>query len=273
MNATIAPSVAQKRGPRSIEELISNVSASRLSTWLQCRLKFYFRYVLGIGKSKSVALHLGSSVHEVLKYWNKARWKGERHTFEQLQQVYASAWAEEQDKQPVQWVDGEEEEQLRIGWGLLEIYFSESPIKLDEKPEAVEVTVEADLSHHGLPTLVGIIDLVRAGGRIVDFKTSSKSPNPDQVVHLNDLQLTSYGVLYRDATGKKEKALELHHLVKTKKPKLVVTTLPPINHVQEHRLFHVMESYVDGLQSSDFVPSPGLQCMNCEFFNECRAWC
>ena len=41
--------------------------------------------------------------------------------------------------------------------------FAETPIKADEKPEAGEAAVEADLSQHGLPTLIGIIDLIRAG--------------------------------------------------------------------------------------------------------------
>jgi len=135
------------------------------------------------------------------------------------------------------------------------------------------VSVEADLFDKGLPNLVGIIDLVRQGGRIVDFKTSGKTPDVQQTAHLYDVQLSAYGVLYREATGKTESGLELHHLVKTKNPKVVVLEIPPINDVQEHRLYHVMEYYVDGLQRKDWVPSPGLQCASCDFFNECRAWC
>lgn len=273
MNAIDITKPQQKSGARSIEELISNVSASRLSTWSQCRLKFYFRYVQGLQKPKSCALHVGSSVHAVLKFWNKARWKEEKASLKQLHDVYLAEWAQEQERNPVEWGNGEEDEERKVGWRLLETYFRESPIKPDEKPEAVEVTVETDLSHHGLPVLVGIIDLVRHGGRIVDFKTSGKTPDPEQVAHLNGLQLASYSVLYRDVTGKKESGLELHHLVKTKNPKLVVTVLPPTGEVQEVRLYHVMESYVDGLQRNDFVPSPGIQCAGCEFFNECRAWC
>jgi len=273
MSATTTAPVEEKRGARSIEELVSNVSASRLSSWSQCRLKFYFRYVLGLTKSKSGALHVGSSVHAVLKFWNKARWKNEKSSLKQLHDEYASSWGEEQEKQPVQWEPGEEDAERKTGWRLLETYFRESPIMPDEKPEAVEVTVEADLSGHGLPNLVGIIDLVRHGGRIVDFKTSGKTPDPQQVAHLNDTQLAGYGVLYRDVTGKRESGLELHHLVKTKNPKLVVTPLPPVSDVQENRLYHVMESYVDGLQRNDFVPSPGFQCASCEFLNECKAWC
>jgi hypothetical protein len=59
------------------------------------------------------------------------------------------------------------------------LYLHNTPIAPDEKPEAVEVGVEADLSGRGLPLLVGIIDLVRAGGRIVDFKTSARKPNAE----------------------------------------------------------------------------------------------
>ena len=65
-------------------------------------------------------------------------------------------------------------------------------------PEAVEVPMEADLSKHGLPTLIGVLDLVRAGGRIVDFKTSGKTPSPEDATHQNEIQLPAT----RFCTGK-----------------------------------------------------------------------
>ena len=145
---------------------------------------------------------------------------------------------------------------------------SETPIKADEKPEAVEVGVEADLSRHGLPTLVGIIDLVRAGGRIVDFKVVGKTPGPEQVVHVHEVQLTSYSLLYRDATGRKESGLELHHLVKTKAPKLVVSLLPPATEQQQTRLFRQIESYqagpgAEGFRSLARVPLCRVRILQC----------
>ena len=51
------------------------------------------------------------------------------------------------------------------------------------------------------PKLVGVLDLVRPGGRIVDFKTSGKTPDPEQVAHTTAGQTTAYGLLYREATG------------------------------------------------------------------------
>jgi putative RecB family exonuclease len=171
---------------------------------------------------------------------------------------------------PVAFEEGEEETEKSKAWLLVEMYLRETPIPLDEKPMGVEVSVERDLSEHGLPSLRGVIDLVRADGRIVDFKTSATTPNLEQVLHRNEVQLTVYGLLYREATGERETGFELHHLVKTKVPKLVVTKHRSVSKVQQNKLFRSIESYVAGLQREDWVPSPGLQCVSCEFFNECR---
>ena len=274
MIATVDPAQVQtpaqpKANP--IETLQRTVSASRLNTFLQCRLKFFFRYVQQIRKPKTPSLHVGSVVHLVLQAWNMARWRKQEFNLEKFQMQFEEGWKD----QPAQinW-DGEEDVQRKTAWSVLEMYFTQTPIKANEMPEAVEVPMEADLSKYGLPTLtlIGVLDLVRAGGRIVDFKSTGKTPDPEDAAHQNETQLSCYSVLYREATGKKESGRELHHLVKTKTPKLVITELPPMTDMQEVRLFRMIESYVDGLAREDFVPSPGFSCAGCEFFNECRTW-
>ena len=258
-----------KAGPpvNRMEQLLKTISASRLSCWLSCRLKFFYRYVQQIPKAPTAALHVGSVVHEVLKAWNKARWRKEPFQVEFFQDLFGQQWTALQTDKKIDW----EEEAGHRGqaWGLLQTYFTETPIQADERPQAVEAPVEAELS--GLPTLVGIIDLVRAGGRIVDFKTAGKTPTAAHALHQHELQLTTYGLLYREATGSKESGLELHHLVKLKTPKLVITSQGPVSPAQETRLLRAIASYVAGLQRQDFVPSPGLQCLACEYFGECRA--
>jgi len=254
-----------------IEELQKTVSPSRLNCWQQCRLKFFFRYVLQIRKPPSPALHVGSVVHEILKTWNKGRWRKEVFQIEQFKTLFDEQWSELQKDSTIDW-EGEEMAEQRGAWYLLQAYFRVTPIKADEKPEAVEARVEADLANHGLPILVGIIDLVRAGGWIVDFKTSAKTPNESQILRMHETQLASYAVLYRESTGKKEAGFELHHLVKTKAPKVVVTPFGPMEPMGQARLFRVMESYLEGLSREDFVPSPGLGCLACEYCAECGAW-
>ena len=139
------------------------------------------------------------------------------------------------------------------------------------KPDAVEVSIEADLKQHGLPRLIGILDLVQEGS-IIDFKTSSSTPNSSSVEHLHETQTSSYAVLYRHNTGKRETGIELHHLVKNKSPKLCITDMPPMSDQQQSRLFHLMDLYQNELGKGQFYPSPSFGCMGCEFFAECRRW-
>ena len=267
-----ASAPAQSTG-RSIEELTRSVSASRLNTWLQCRLKFAFRYVHGIRKPPSSALHVGSVVHAVLQQWSLARWRRAPLDAGMVKTVFAKAWSEKQTSEPVRWDEDDKEETVKTAaLKLVEFYLSETPIPVDERPEAVEVGAEADLSAHGLPKLIGVLDLVRAGGCIVDFKTTGRTPDAGMVRHTTEIQTTAYALLYREATGRNESGIELHHLVKTKTPKLVVTEIGPAGENQIARLFRATESYVAGLEREDFVPSPGLQCSSCEFINECRRW-
>ena len=168
-----APEKAQPRDP--IAELQQTVSASRLGLWLSCRLKFYFRYVLRIKKSPTPSMHAGSSVHAVLQAWSMSRWRREPFVTERFKGVFDEQWKTLQAESKINW-DGEEDSERSSSWRALENYFLETPIKADERPEAVEVAVSADLSHHGLPTLIGVMDLVRFGGRVVDFKLVGK-PN------------------------------------------------------------------------------------------------
>jgi hypothetical protein len=264
MIAGVEPGVAAA----PMAKLQKTVSASRLNCWLQCRLKFYFRYVLKITKPKTAALHYGSVVHLVLQQWNLMRWRKQPFEIEKLKEVFEAGWL---DQGGINW-DGEEADQKTSAWAVLEKYFLETPIKAQELPEAVEVSVEADLTKHGLPVLIGVLDLVRQGGRIVDFKSAAKTPDYDMALHQNGVQLDCYSVLYRESTGKRETARELHHLIKTKTPKLIITETSPMTENQRHRLFRLMEDYVDGLDRGDFVPAPGFGCMGCEYLPECRRW-
>ena len=199
------------------------------------------------------------------------RWRNDFTFTDSLTEIFNSRWSKEQLEQTVDW-EGEEEKEKSKTLALVEFYLANTPIKPDERPMAVETMLEADLSRHGLPKLIGIVDLVRPGGVIVDFKTSGQTPNVESIGHQNEIQLTSYGLLYRDSTGDKESGFELHHLVKTKTPKLIVTPLPPVTDQQVTRLFKQIESYLDGVDREDFVPSPGMACLSCQFINECKRW-
>lgn len=267
--ATPSALPARVTKPKSIQELLATVSASRLNTFHSCRLKFYFNYVAGLPRAKSGAQHIGSTVHFTLKLWNLARWRKQTIPDGWLREQFNTFWTDDQEG-AIAWDAGEQDESKAKAWALLDTYFQQSPIPANEPAEGVEVSVEADLRS---TKLIGIIDLVRSGGRIVEFKTTGQTPNPEKAEHIHELQCSCYAVMYREATGQTETAVELHSLVKLKTPKLVVTTLPAMTAKQETRLLKTVDSYLEGVQRQDWVPSPSpMACACCEFFNECRRW-
>ena len=250
-----------------VEHLMGTVSATRLNTWHCCRLKYRFRYVDRIEKPRTPSLQVGMVVHGVLQGWNMGRWKKAPLGPPECHALFNHLWAAETAR--VDW-EGDEEVQKATARDLIDTFLRETPIETGEAPEGVEVAVEADLARHGLPVLIGVLDLVQ-GGRIIDFKTAARSPG-GEVLHQHEVQLSCYSILYREATGRREQGRELHHLVKTKVPKLVVTSFEPMSPKQEERLCRLIESHMNGLARRDFVPSVGMQCGACEYAGECRDW-
>src|SRR5665213_2805915 len=106
--------IATAKG-RTLEELLATVSASRLQCWQQCRLKFYFRYVVNIPKRTTAALHIGKVFHAVLQLWNMARWRKEPFEIERFKKWFETDWVEQQADRGINW-DGEEEEQRKGTW-------------------------------------------------------------------------------------------------------------------------------------------------------------
>ena len=256
-----------------VKDPLEYLSASRLKSFHTCRLQWYFRYIEQIPSKASAALLVGKVVHAVLQTWNLARWRGEDTSLERMELVFEASWIHGCEEEAMTWNSSEEEAKEKAGaLSILRHYLTHTPVPHDEKPQAVEVRVERDLDAHGLPPLVGIIDLVRAGGKIVDFKTSARSPDAFMATHQNEIQLSCYALLYREATGQTESGVELHHLVKTKEPKLIVTPMSPMTPDQTRRLVRIMESYVRGIEAEDYVPSPGMHCSWCDYYAECRKW-
>src|SRR4051812_33064749 len=145
MIATINRAQAAMPADRPLDRLLRTVSASRLNTFHQCRLKFYFRYVARIPKPPSPALHVGRVLHSVLQEWNKARWRKEPFSLEQAKLLFQARWSTEQENGCPDFKGGEATEQA-AAWNVLTAYFAQTPISSDETPEGVEVTVETDLA-------------------------------------------------------------------------------------------------------------------------------
>ena len=84
-------------------------------------------------------------------------------------------------------------------------------------------------------------------------------------------QLACYALLYREATGQPESGFELHHLIKTKAPKIIVSAFGPMSQPRQSELFRLIDDYLSGIAAEAWIPSPGQHCSWCDYAAECRA--
>jgi hypothetical protein len=264
------PATATGTGESSEPDLLRYLSASRLKCWQSCRRQFYYRYVERLVVPTAPALFIGRQIHEVLRLWNWGKWKNEPLPPEQLRAALTESWERDAAKEFIPWKNPDDEATAQAqAWAMLETYFAECPVAPEERPEGVEVQVECSLGA-GLPPLYGIIDLVRPPGRIIDYKSAARSPSEGLAEHQHATQLACYALLYRSATGERETGFELHHLIKTKVPKVIISTYGPMSAAMESELFFLIDDYLEGIAREAWVPSPGQHCAWCDHLALCR---
>ena len=249
---------------------LESLSASQLKCWQGCRRQFFYRYIERIEVPVAPALFLGQAVHELLRLHNWRIWKDEPSGPEQLRSDLNQWWEREAPIARVAWKTPEEEASNQEQAGnLVETYLGQQPTHPPGPPEGVEVRVECDLGQ-GIPLLIGIIDLIRPEGVIIDYKTAARSPDPTLAKHQHLTQLCCYALLYREATGRRESAFELHHLIKTKQPKIAIHSLGPMTSAQEAELFFLIDDYLEGIAAERWIPSPGPHCAWCDYASRCQ---
>ena len=177
------------------------VSASRLKNFLSCRLRFYFEKVLALPRPLSPNLHFGKAVHAAIQHYNKARWRGGDASEPAVLSAFADAFAHPENNVAVNWDEPEEEAELKAkGELVLAAFLAHQQHLIEPQPMGVEVKVTAELPWLALP-LLGIIDLVKADRRAVDYKTIGATPNLELEAWQHEVQLTLYALLIEDATG------------------------------------------------------------------------
>lgn len=256
----------------------SYLSPSRLNCWLGCGLRFRLVYLDGIRQPTTPALFLGKLCHSGLQVHYRHRQLGVTLDAAEVSRRMIESWGRSVDEEGIKFESVADEQALqRQATGLVAAYLKQVP--LDEpRPLAVEVAAEAPLvdpstgEDLGIP-LLGIMDLVLDGPTgpvITDFKTTSRSAEPLEIMH--EIQLSSYAWLFRQLQGRSEAGLEIRNLIKTKTPKIGVHAYPARTEAHFRRLFSVIREYLDALDSGRFNYRPGFGCGMCDFQNRCRDW-
>jgi len=255
------------------------VSPSRLSKWLACPLAFKLQYLDGIRPPTTMSLFLGKVVHGSLEVLYRHRQLGMNLDAAELTRRLLESWGQAVDEAGMRFESpGEEQSLQKQAIAMVTAYLSQMPAD-ESKPLAVEAAVESALvdpvsgEDLGIP-LLGVMDLVLDGVEgpvIADFKTTSRSSEPLEVMH--EIQLSCYAWLFRQVSERQESGLEIRSLIKTKVPKVEVHRYPARTEGHFRRLFAVIRAYLDDLDAGRFVFRPGFGCGMCDFAeSHCLRW-
>ncbi len=166
------------------------LSASQLSIYDDCPLRYAYEYGLGVRSDAGVYAALGSLVHEVLALFNDpAADDVVPHTCEGLMALAEQRWRDDIARYRPQ-----VEEARRDYFAMLDAWWEAEGGNERLAPEvlAVERRFEVTAGSHLLTGFIDRIDRDDDGGgiRIVDYKTGKKEPRPDDVA--DDIQLAIY---------------------------------------------------------------------------------
>ena len=198
-----------------VEKDAPHYSVSQINMATRCLLQYYYRYVKGIKRLGSAAMHLGTAFHFAAEtnYAQKVESKKDLKLT-----VVLDAYNDKFDNpdQEIDWADDDPASIKDTGYKLTELYYNKAAIVT--QPVMVEKRMFVDLPGVDRP-LLGFIDLVDDKSFIRDSKTKGKTP-PENIA-ANSLQLSAYAMGYRAITGKKEKGVGLDFCIKTKEPKYI----------------------------------------------------
>lgn len=240
------------------------LSPSQVRSFMDCQVRWWFKYVLRLKDPQNGNLALGRAVHACLtqNFHQKIETR-EDLPITGVLALFREAWALESEL--TEFRDDEDPLELAAcGAALVSKYMTELAPAID--PGAVEIRVTGEI---GRVHVQGWIDLVDVEGRIIDIKTAARRPSRIDPDHR--FQIATYTQLLPEASGE----ARIETLVKTKVPKVVSQSF----HVNEGDLLATRMFYPlaqRAMKAETFIPNRrSLTCSrrSCSYWRHCeREW-
>lgn len=252
------------------------ISFSAISTYQQCPLKFFFKYVEGLEERFTTAsLALGGAIHHAVEFhFNELMAGGLPPDQDTLLSAFWEGWQSRCSNTAIRF--GKHENLDTIGETanrVIEAFRASDFARPDGRLLGVEEELREPLIP-GLPDILGRIDLIVETAdalKIIDLKTARSRWSAGQAERAGE-QLSLYSTLAAGLVP--GKAIQLEFAVITKaKTSTVECFGVAMNQPRIERTKRVMRSVWSAIQSGHFYPAPSpLVCLGCSFRNECAAW-
>lgn len=253
---------------------LETLSASALSLYISCSLKFRFQYVDRLPRLfRSSNQVFGTAMHAALEWLHKELRNLRKPPLDEILRVFEADWHAQLVDGDIRFEDDDPAALVVKGKQLLSRYYAEAiPVSGVKAAElAFQLPLVNPETGEVLPAPVrGYIDLVEADGTVTEFKNSARTM---PVTDLPDnVQLTTYAWAYDTLFGKPPKDVKLVNLVRTKTPKIEthLTGREPKDYV---RLFHLGKEVLHAAEQDVYLPNRGCwMCKSCEYEQDCREW-
>jgi putative RecB family exonuclease len=247
------------------------LSASSISTWKQCRLKYKFSRLDKIPEGTSEALLMGSFVHEILEHLYKR--PIEERNLINAKSISSFVWTKSNWEEQVRNILPKDDQVRQFRWNswwcVENLWVLENPQTIT--PSGVENEVNGIIGAN-VP-VKGFVDrysLTDGGAmKISDYKTGKSPRNP---AWLKDkwYQLSIYGILLQQQIDKPIEELELLYL----KEAVKFTQRPKQKDIDEiiADIEKVYEEILSACQTVDFPTTVTKLCPWCSFKTICPAF-
>ncbi len=237
------------------------ISYSAVSSYQECPLKYYYRYVEKRPTPETPALAFGKSVHEALRWLYDTPTPGPRSS-EELLDYLDECWIREGYASA--------DERLRYflhARSVLDLYYRNNIVEGEpcQMPAALEHKFLIDLGTFELSGVIDRLDRADDGSfEIIDYKTNRRLPPAKKLT--TDLQLPLYTAAAEKIWDAEVARATFHYLVLNHKHSVRVGP----QRVQEALL--EVERVVNEIAEERFDPCRNNLCPWCEFIKDCPVW-
>ncbi len=252
------------------------ISWSAISTYQQCPLRFYFRYIQGLDERfVSASFAFGGAVHSAAEFhFNELMAGNPPPDQDTLLGVFWEEWKTRSEAAVIRFGKKQDLNSIALTADRVIEAFRKSDLA---QPKGRIIGVEEELRSElipGLPVILGRIDLIVESDdalTITDLKTARVQWSAKQAKRSGE-QLMLYAGLAKDLAPGKPVNLEFAVITKGAKP--TIESLPvSFDRRRLDRTQLIMRRVWDSILDGRFFPSPSpLNCPGCAFRAACDAW-
>lgn len=244
--------------PKNLKINLNQMSYTQFDTFMQCPLKYSYRYLMAVPTPPSHASSYGTAIHATLNEFYQEISSGTAPSLENLLSLFEKNWIHEgfDDR-------GHEEKRKSEGREVLKKFFEVNSVPEWVIPAFLEKPFSLKIGEARIGGRIDRIDKLEDGTyEVIDYKTGSSKKDTDLQ---KDLQLSLYDIACREGLGIHVSKLSLYFIDDNVK----VSTSRTDEQLEACR--HEILELVEEMKKSDFAPTPGFVCKFCDFRLICSA--